>query len=127
MVVSFFVRYVGWHYTQAPGLLFKLWMNLLWYLGHVFSVHELARSLFAPWKRIVAKHTKRWDLEDYASAVLANFISRIIGAVMRLFLILIGRTLQLSLLVFGGLLYICWFVFPGIVVFLFVVGLYLIQ
>lgn len=126
MVASFFVRYAAWHYTQAPSLLFKLWMNLLWYLGHVFSISALGRSLFAPWKRIVAKHTKRWDLEDYASAALANFISRIIGAVMRLFLIIVGRSLQLLLLVFGGLFYLSWFILPFIIALVFIQGLNLI-
>jgi len=126
MVASFFVRYAAWHFTQAPSLLFQLWMNLLWYLGHVFSVNELGRSLFSPWKRIVAQHTKRWDFEDYASAALANFISRIIGAVMRLILIVIGRSLQLLLIVFGGLFYMSWFVLPIIVVLMALFGLGLI-
>ena len=126
MVVTFFVRYAAWHYTQAPSLLFKLWMNLLWYLGHAFSISALSRSLFSPWKRIVAQHTKRWDLEDYASAVLANFVSRIIGGLMRFFLILVGLTLQLVLLCLGGLLYISWFILPLLVVLLFMQGLNLL-
>ncbi len=126
MVVTFFVRYTAWHYTQAPSLLFKLWENLLWYLGHVFSISALWRSLFSPWKRIVAKHTKRWDIEDYASAVLANFISRVIGAVMRLTLITTGRLLQLLLVLFGVFVYIVWFIMPVFVVSMFMLGLYVI-
>lgn len=127
MAVTFFARYLVWHYTQVPSLLFKLWGNLLWYLGHAFSVRELWRSLFSPWKRIVAQRTKRWDIEDYASAVVANFISRIIGAVMRLIIIFVGRSLQLVLLLGGGLFYIAWFALPVIIAGMFLLGLYLIA
>lgn len=127
MVVTIFVRYAAWHYSEAPGLLYKLWMNLLWYVGHAFSLSVLWRSLFAPWKRIVATHTKRWDLEDYASAVLANFVSRIIGGVMRLVLIVVGLIVQLLLLVFGGVFYISWFALPFILVLVFIFGLSLLM
>lgn len=126
MVVTIFFRYAAWHYLRAPGLLVGVWKNLLWYLGHVFSVDSLWRSLFAPWHRIVATSTKKWDLEDIASAMLANFISRIIGAVMRLFLIIIGRTLQLAWILFGVVFYISWFILPLLLVLTFCYGLMLI-
>lgn len=126
MAPIFFARYISWHYKLAPGLLLHLWMNMLWYIGHVFSVNSLLRSIFAPWKRVVAQHTKKWNLEDWASAALANFMSRIIGAIMRLFLILIGRALQLTLLVVGAIFYVCWFLLPAIIFFTFFYGLRLI-
>lgn len=122
MAPSIFVRYIAWHYSKAPKLLFGVWGNFLWYLGHVFSVDTLARSLFSPWRRIVAHRTKRWDFEDYASAIVANIMSRIIGAVMRLTLVLFGRFLQLLLVILGSIFYICWFVLPLILVSFFVYG-----
>lgn len=122
MAPTIFVRYLAWHYAEAPRLLLGIWGNFLWYVGHVFSVDSLLRSLFTPWRRIVAERTKRWDLEDYASAVLANFMSRIIGAVMRVALVLMGRFLQLILLLGGAALYVSWFVLPFITVSLLLYG-----
>ena len=116
MVVTIFARYAFWHYFQAPKLLIGVWGNLLWYIGHIFSVDSLWRSFFSPWKRIVATPTKRWDFEDIASAALANFISRIIGAIMRLLLIVIGRTLQLLWLLVGVAFYASWFFLPFVLV-----------
>lgn len=126
MAVTIFFRYAAWHYLTAPRLLIGVWKNLLWYLGHIFSVRTLWQSLFTPWKRIVATRTKKWDLEDYASALLANLMSRVIGAVMRFVLIVIGRLLQLGWLVFGIVFYVTWFVLPLLLVLTFGYGLLLI-
>ena len=126
MVVTVFFRYAVWHYMRAPALFVGVWKNLLWYLGHLFSVNTLWHSLFAPWHRIVASRTRKWDLEDWASAALANFISRLIGAIMRLTLILIGRTLQLLWIGFGLMFYLSWFVLPLLLVLTFWYGLFLI-
>lgn len=126
MTSSIFVRYIAWHYTEAPRLLLGVWSNFLWYVGHVFSVDSLLKSLFTPWRRIVAEHTKRWDFEDYASAVLANFMSRVIGAVMRVALVLMGRCLQFLLLFSGILFYGLWFVLPLLTVSLFCYGVMII-
>lgn len=126
MVVTIFVRYTLWHYSQAPKLMFGVWKNLMWYLGHTFSVDSLWRSLFMPWRRIVSHPTKRWDFEDIASSLLANFISRIIGAVMRLVLILIGRAMQLLWLLGGIAFYMSWFVLPALIAFTFMYGVSLL-
>jgi len=126
MVATIFVRYAMWHYTEAPRLLFSIWRNLLWYTGHIFSVDTLWRSLFSPWRRVIARHTKRWDLEDIASAILANFVSRIVGAIMRLVLIIFGRTMQLLLFFFGIIFYLSWFMMPFLVVATFCYGVALI-
>mgnify|MGYP007077473883 CR=1 FL=1 len=122
MAPSVFARYIAWHYSVAPRLIVGIWGNFLWGLGHIFSVDSLYRSLFTPWKRIIAERNKKWDLEDYASAVLANIMSRIIGAVMRLTLVLMGRFLQLLVVVMGGLFYAAWFVMPLILASLLLFG-----
>ena len=127
MVVTLFVRYTVWHYAQAPKLLLGVWMNLLWYLGHIFSVESLLKSLFSPWKRIVAERTKAWDFEDIASAALVNFVSRIIGALMRIFLVVVGRLAQLLLLIFGLIFYLSWFILPVLIGVTFLYGLSLVY
>ena len=126
MVVTILVRYSIWHYAQAPKLILSLWKNMLWYIGHIFSVGTLMKSLFTPWKRIVAKRNKKWNFDDIASAILANFLSRIIGAVMRLFLVAIGRIMQLIVIVLGFIFYLSWFILPVLIAVTFLYGLSLI-
>ncbi len=122
MAPLIFVRYFAWHYGTAPRLILGIWGNFLWYLGHVFSVNTLLRTLFSPWRRIVAERTKSWNFEDFASVILANFIARIIGAIMRLTLVIFGRLLQLLLIIVGSTFYVCWFILPFMLASLFVYG-----
>jgi len=126
MAVTIFFRYAVWHYTEAPRLLYGVLFNIIWFIGHTFSLATLWRSLFSPWRRIVAKRHRKWDFEDMASAILANTVSRIIGVVMRLTLIIVGLTLQFFFLVFSLALYVTWFVIPLLLAATFVYGLSLV-
>lgn len=124
-MVMFLVRYTWWHYATAPKLLYHVWFNLVWYMGHVFAVGKLGRSLFAPWKRVVAKRTKRWDFEDMASAFVANTMSRVVGAIMRLTLMIVGLIVQVTAM-FAGLLFYCtWFFLPILIAGTFLYGVML--
>ena len=80
------------------------------------------QSLFSPWKRVTAPRTKRWDFEDYASALVVNLMSRVIGVILRLALIVVGRVLQLLLIIFGALFYVSWFFLPLILASLCIYG-----
>lgn len=127
MVLTFMTRYMAWHYAEAPRLMVEVWRNLFWFIGHLFSIAQLTRSLFSPWKRIVAERHKKWDFEDIASAILANTVSRIIGALLRTTLIVIGLVAQFCWLCFGIVFYASWFFIPIICLGLVVYGSWLMY
>jgi len=108
--------YFVWHYTQAWFLLWGVWRNFLWFVIHFFSLPQLMRSWFAPFKRITERRGDKFDLEDLASYVIIGFLSRILGALIRTIIIMIGLT-TLALTVIGGFaVYLLWALVPFLII-----------
>jgi hypothetical protein len=108
--------YFVWHYTQAWFLLWGVWRNFLWFVIHFFSIPQLMRSWFAPFKRITERRGDKFDLEDLASYVIIGFLSRILGALIRTIIIMIGLT-TLALTVIGGFaVYLLWALVPFLII-----------
>ena len=116
MSITFFLfDYFRWHYLKGPSALFHVWHNILLYVEQVFSIRLHALTLFSPWHRVTEKRRKKWDIEDWASAVVVNVMSRFIGFFLRSFLILTGLLIMLLLCL--GLLVglLVWILAPIIV------------
>ena len=119
-------QYFLWHYQKGLQAFLHVWTNLIWGVVHVFSIGNLARSLFSPWKRMTEKPRKKWDFDAIASALLINFVSRLLGMVLRLCIIFVGL-FTLCLLLFIGVATMVVWVFAPIALFgLFGYGLFLI-
>lgn len=118
--------YFVWHYTRAWWQMWGVWRNFLWMVIHFFSIPQLSRSLFAPYKRITEGRGDKFSLEDLATYVIVNLISRTIGAIVRVFIILIGLV-SLALTVAGGFVtYLFWMVAPFMVILLVGAGISLL-
>ena len=82
-------------------------VNILIFLPYFFSVSMLLKTLFKPWRNLVLKKTYvGFSFIDWANRFAYNFISRCIGAVMRLSIILfyfIFQTIFMVLLPFAAL------------------------
>ena len=89
-----FVRYFIWHYGRAYVDMFVVWANLLWFVVHFFSIPRLLKTLFSPWKRMTETVGKK-DFEDIAGSIVVNLMSRVLGAFVRLILVVFGLVLML--------------------------------
>jgi hypothetical protein len=108
--------YFVWHYTKAWFLLWGVWRNFLWFVIHFFSLPQLMRSWFAPFKRITEDRGDKFDLEDLASYVIIGFLSRVVGAVARTLIIIVGL-ITLVLTIAGGFAtYLVWALVPFIII-----------
>ncbi len=116
-------HYLLWHYTEAYKELLSVCKNLIWFVVHFFSLPQLLKTLFSPWRRIVEEKKKAWDLEDFASRILINILSRIIGAIMRLLVISIGLVCLIVTLTLAALTCILWVFMPAIIIGCFVLGI----
>lgn len=100
--------YFRWHYTKAFGEIFHVWLNLMWYVIHFFSIPQLFRSLVSPWKRITEHRRRRWSFEDIIGVIIVNIMSRFVGFIIRSIVISIGL-ICLVILIFGGFItYLFW-------------------
>jgi len=120
------LHYVKWHYFDASRDILKGWGNILWFNFNYFSVPLLLQTFFAPWRRITWDYGRGFDLGRYLFTFASNLISRILGAILRSFLIITGLTAQLTLLFIGSCLFLFWLALPAIIAAAFTYGIFLL-
>jgi hypothetical protein len=119
-------HYFFWHYSRALIEIFSTWKNFLWFVGHFFSLRQLAASWFSPWKRTVEGRGEKWNLEALASYVIINLISRIVGTVIRTVIIFLGVISVLATVIGGVVVYVFWILAPFFIIVLLGFGLTLL-
>ena len=105
LFVSILHHYLLWHYTHAFLEIFHVWTNFFWFIVNFFSIPQLLRSLFSPWKRITEERKRSFDFEDIAGVVIIGLFSRLIGFILRSVIIIIGFFALIFLLVFLFIVY----------------------
>lgn len=123
--VLLFVDYFLWHYTRAFRDLLSIWTNFFWFVIHFFSIPLLLRTLLSPWKR-VKEDLHQGSVEDFFAAIVVNIVTRIIGALVRLTIIVLGLISLVLLLVGLFLFLVFWILFPIVIAYLFLLGVALI-
>ena len=104
--------FLDWYYTEIPKKAFRIWRNYIWFWGYYFSLKDLLKTFFSPWKKYSEAHGKGVDFGRMISAFLFNIFSRFMGAFLRSFLILAGLIIELITIIFGALFFIIWPIFP---------------
>jgi hypothetical protein len=115
-------RYVLWHYSRGIVDLLRVWSNFLWFFYHFFSIPLLLRTLFSPFQRLDESYKKGLDLEAFFTTLGVNIIMRIIGAMIRLFMIALGVLALLTTLAIGAFFFVAWILSPLVVAALFSAG-----
>jgi len=123
LFLSIVQHYFIWHYSRAFKELFHVWLNFLWFIIHFFSIPQLMRSWFSPWKRMVEDRGNKWNLEDLAAYIIIGLISRIIGGILRTVIIALGLVCLLSAVIAGFAIHLFWIVAPLLIFSLFVIGI----
>jgi len=113
--------YFSWWYGEG---LVKLWQAIEVITAKVFasfSIGNLARTLFNPWKRD-SYSVENASIDVRLRIWLDNAISRLIGALMRSVVILIGLGITILFFGFAIVLFIIWLSLPIVVIALIVNG-----
>jgi hypothetical protein len=77
-----------WWYSGGLKKLY-LWLAALFgWLNNFFSVKRVVFTMFEPWKRVVSE--KRPGLEGFRDFLIDNFISRLVGFVMRVLILMVS-------------------------------------
>jgi len=114
--------YLQWQFFDAPANILKGWKNYLKFNLNYFSVPTLLRTLFSPWHRYRMDYGKRFDPGRYFEAFVFNSMSRVIGAVLRVFFILTGLLIELFLFFAGLILFLGWLILPFLLIAAFLYG-----
>lgn len=108
------MSYINWHYFEVWPKLFIFWRNLTLFPYYYFSISLHLSHLFASWKRQRIKMGVGFHLDEFFGVVGFNIISRIIGAIIRIFTIIYGLFFITLALFFGFILLLIWTFIPGI-------------
>lgn len=104
--------FLDWYYTEIPKKAFKIWKNCIWFWEYYFSLKDLLKTFFSPWKKYSEGYERGANFSRIISSFLFNIFSRLMGAFLRFFLILIGLIVEIITIIFGILFFIIWPTFP---------------
>lgn len=126
LFLSIVHHYLLWHYSRAYLEIFHVWTNFLWFVSNFFSIVQLAKAWFAPFKRMVEGRGETWNFEDLAAFIVIGLISRIIGAILRTVVIGIGLLALLVTVGIGVVVLALWIVAPVLMFLLVAYGIVLL-
>lgn len=123
---SLLKTYFAWHYSVALLGIWKIFIDIEWFLYNFFSTKLLLQTLFSKWRRLGEKRTKKVDIMDFFTVLIVNTLMRIIGVFVRLFLIITSIVFMVVCGVISIVVFFVWLVLPLLITSSLVVGLKLL-
>ena len=123
---TLFLRYFKWHFIDAARDILQGWGNILWFNLNYFSVLELSRTFLSPWKGVTWQRKRGFSIGDFFYILASNLVSRILGAIMRTFLIAAGLIGEIFLLGAGFIVFVFWLLLPFFILLGFFYGITLL-
>ena len=115
-------QYFIWQFLDAPKNILKGWKNFLKFGLYYFSVGLLLKTLFSPWHRYKWNYPRGFSFSKYSEVFFSNLISRILGGIMRIILIITGLFFEIFLILAGLFVFLIWVFLPAILVYGFYFG-----
>lgn len=116
MTLSFVLTWLYWHFIGAPLNILKGTLNFIVFILNFFSIPILLKTLFSPWRRYAWQKPKGFNISLAFQTASFNFISRIIGALIRIFVIIIGILFIVLTIVAGLSLLFLWIISPFLII-----------
>ena len=124
-IVSIIRDYFLWHYSVAYADIIGICRNYLWFVNHLFSVPDLLKSLFSPFKRIKEEKVNILKSpQDFFGNLVVNTLMRIVGAILRTALIVIALAGFLFVMFLGPAALLLWTIRPMLVMYFFMIGIH---
>lgn len=114
--------YLKWHFFEAPRGIFQAIKNFLKFGIHYFSIPFLLKTFFSHWHKYKWEYPRSLDFGKILEVFLSNLISRIIGMISRVILILTWFFFEIFLSLISFLVISTWFLFPLIIILFFFFG-----
>lgn len=115
--MNIFFQWRSWQFFEMPQNVLRTWRNFLLFNLNYFSVPLLVRTFFSHWRRYKWSYGKGFDFAKYIEVFFSNFISRVIGAILRTFLIIIGIIIEIFIIFIGAFVFLAWLILPMLLIF----------
>ncbi|MBI2450564.1 MAG: hypothetical protein HYV47_03460 [Candidatus Nealsonbacteria bacterium] len=123
---NIFFQYLEWHFIDSPKGILKGWRNCLKFNLNYWSVVTLLKTFFSHWRRYRYAYGKGFDFKRYFEVFTFNMISRVIGAILRSFLIAFGILTEIFVIFSGLIIFLFWISLPFIAILGFIYGIKLL-
>lgn len=111
--VQLLFYYVRWHYSKAFVDIWRVYTNILWLVYNFFSIEILAKTIFAPWRRLKEyRREGQSRVKAFFANLLINTLMRLVGFCIRLATITLGLASWLAVAIFGIMIYPFWILAP---------------
>lgn len=109
-------QWIKWHFFEAPKNIFNGAKNILFFNMEYFSIPLLFKTYFSYWHRFHWEYPRGFSFGKYAEVFFSNLISRILGAILRTFLIIAGILAEIIILFVCFSALILWIISPFLIV-----------
>ena len=116
----FIASFFSWWYTKGWIGVANSFESRLISVANTFSVNQLLRTLFAPWRRIISYPGAKFD--DKLRAAFDNLFSRSIGLIVRLLVLFTALIFAFLITIVTAIEFILWPILPFAFIILLVVG-----
>jgi len=106
-----------WQYYEMPKFLLQVWNNYFNFATEIFSLPLLLKTFFSPWRKYNWRYPKRFDIVEFFNTFISNIFSRIMGAAVRIGLIILGILFQIFVAAAGLVIFSGWILMPIIIFF----------
>jgi len=113
---NIFIAWIFWQFYEMPKFLIGVCANYFNFASNLFSISFLLRTLFLPWRKYKWDYPKGLNVTEFFNTLISNIFSRLLGSLMRLFLIIAGILFQVFVVVLGMAVIFLWIMLPFIIV-----------
>lgn len=118
--------FLNWYYKDVPQKAFEIWKNYFWFWSYYFSLKDTLRTFFSPWKKYSEPYGRGLDVGRWVSTLVFNIFSRLMGMILRIFIILFTLLFEVLTLVIGVVFFVLWPAFPLFLISVLALGINLI-
>lgn len=118
------VAFIPWFFISQPANILRIGGDFLAWGWQFFSVGFFARRLFAPWHRDITGYGRGFDLARFLRVFSWNLISRVIGATMRVSVMIFGLFVEIFIVMLFALTLVFWYLLPLIIPVLIFIGIF---
>ena len=115
--------FIHWFYVLAPVEIINIGKNFVLWAWQFFSIGYLFSRLFAPWHKDISGYGRGFDLKRFLHVFGWNLISRLIGAILRIFVMTLGLGAEVIILFVILVTFLLWIFMPLVILALLLFGI----
>ncbi|MFA5754874.1 MAG: hypothetical protein WC909_00715 [Candidatus Paceibacterota bacterium] len=116
--MNIILSYFYWQIILTPKKLILIIKDFIIFGIDFFSIKETLRTLFSPWRRSTCDYGRGFDFQRYFEAFSSNLIARILGFIMRLFLLFFFALYETIVLIVGPIVLLVFLLYPFLAIFI---------